>query len=250
MAKTEEKAEPKVEIPDTAPFGATMIWGKKGVGKTLACLNSPWKPVLVFDTENSSKEYSIHQGKLIELGILNGEFQRFESLDYKTLFDEFVRISKSNEQYGTIVVDTGGQWSEWVAKNRFDTENKSEKLGQIVWGKIRDDLRRTILMLTKHCKCLLFTAHERKYGSVIDPRANPALLEITAISIRLTRDPNMRLPAAQFVASRVPFFPPQVRDFTITKMLSYFGSPADWNKLEEDNKIPPEPVFEGEPTED
>jgi len=256
----ENLSKPAIEIPEKAPFGATIFWGKKGTGKTLLAINSPWLPVHVIDTENSSKEYHMHQKKLIELGILQHEFTRVECLDYPTIQTELYRIVGYNpktpqaprsagEHYGTIVIDTGGQWSEWVANLEHGSAN-SDKLAQIVWGKIRDRLRRTIIELSGHCNCLLLTAHEREYQKVFSPRCNPALLEVAAISIRLQRKPNEQLPTANFVATRIPFFPPSVHQFTIMKMLEYFGKPADWNHLEPEDMIPDEPAFVGPPEEE
>lgn len=239
-------------VPEIAPFGATLIWGKKGTGKTLAGLNSPWEPVHVIDTELSSKEYHLHTKKLIELGFLRSEFTRAECLHYDAIQAEIYRIVGINldkpkerqegEQYGTIVIDTGGQWSEWVATYEHK-KAASQKTGQIVWGRIRDRLRDAILELSGHCKCLILTAHERKYGNDISPRCNPALLEIAAVSIRLQRSANQRLPGGEIVASRVPFFPPRVNDFTLESLLPFFGDPADWNKLDDDQMIIEEPEY-------
>jgi len=225
-----------------APFGATLLWGKKSSGKTLAGLNSPWQPVHTIDTENSSKEYYMNQGRLIDMGILSSEFTRAECLDRVSINAEFSRIKNEKPHYGTILIDTGGQWAEWTA-NFYHSQAASDKVSQITWGKIRDELRRFIIALSKYCDCLLLTAHERKYGPDISPRCNPALIEVAAISIRLVRAPNERLPMAEFVASRIPFFPPRINEFTIAKMLPFFDDPADWKNLKEEDKIPDEPPY-------
>ena len=236
----------KDAIPENAPFGTTIVWGRKGVGKTLACLNSPWRPVHVIDTEFSSKDYALNQAKLIEMGVLVGEFTRSECMDLDTTFRALKEMRGT--EWGTIIIDTGGQWSEWVADLEHSRVPNSEKVAQLVWGKIRSRLRSYLIEMSGMCKCLLLTAHERKYikNPLPDPRCNPALLEIASNSIRLTRGPNQRIPDAEFYASRIPFFPPRIQEFSIAKMLTYFDNPTDWKNLEDENKIPPEPVYEEE----
>lgn len=231
-----------VEIPETAPFGVTLIWGKKGTGKTIAAINSPWEPVLVLDTEMSSLDYWIHQKKLIEMGILTHEFERVDCSTFSLLAKAYYDIVKNKEKtYGTIVIDTAGQWTDWVSEDTWKDANQN--VGQITWGKIRTRLRKALLELNENCKLVVLTAHERKYGNDISPRCNPALLEITAVSIRLQRALNERVPAAEFQTSRLPFFPPRISDFSIEKMLPFMGTPSDWSELKEDEVIPEEPVY-------
>lgn len=233
----------KIAIPERAPFGATVIWGRKGVGKTLACLNSPWQPVHVIDTERSSYEYYEHQKRLVELGTLRGEFTRADCTDY----DSFVAAKDALKQMkgiGTLVIDTGGQWSEWV----HDVHAKSNpKGGQLVWAKVRKELRQYLIGFSGICKCLLLTAHEAQYKGDIYPRCNPALMEIASLSLQLTRDPRKQIPDATFRATRIPFFPQRITGFTIESLLRYFEKPADWKNLADDEKIPetpPEPEIE------
>ena len=44
-----KKGKPLLEVP---PFGITVLWGARKVGKTVGAANSPWKPVHFIDVEN------------------------------------------------------------------------------------------------------------------------------------------------------------------------------------------------------
>lgn len=258
MKKQQETSVLSPEIPEQPPFGLLVITGKKGVGKTLTCLNSPWLPVHMIDTENSSLEYHMHQQKLIEKGFFPAPFTRAECVEPDSIQQEIYRIVGRDPKdpgkkigdgafYGTIAIDTCGQWSDWIASVEHSKKG-ADKIGQIVWGNIRSRLRRALLELGTHCNCLLLTAHEREYKDQISPRCNPAIGEIAAISIRLTRAPNSKLPSAEFLATRIPFFPPRIPNFTVATLLPFFGDPADWEHLAEDQLIPEDmPLIPEEP---
>jgi hypothetical protein len=251
-------------IPDKPPFGPPCIWGKRGVGKTLATLNSPWLPVHIIDIENSSGDYDMHQKRLIELGYFPQEFTRAVCLSMDAFNREVFRITgqevvdgklkKTSDglQFGTIGIDTMGQVATWVAQGKFANASaaKAEKMTQAIWGEVRDSLRNLLLMLQDHCKFIIMTAHEREYpkGS-FSPRVNPGVLELTSYSIRLIKsNPNQKLPDADFTYNRLPFFPPRMQQFSITKMLDYIEKPTDWDNLKKDEMIPdPEPIQEEEP---
>lgn len=246
-------------IPEKPPFGPPCFWGKRGSGKTLAILNSPWQPVHIIDVENSSSDYFIHQKRLIEMGIIPQEFTRTPCLSFEAFNKEYLRITGQEVQggklvktsdglkFGTIGLDTTGQISTWVATSKFASvsEAKAEKMSQVVWGQIRDSLRNMLLQLQEHCDLIILTAHEREYRGAFSPRLNPSILELTSFSIRLMRPPNQKLPDADFTYNRLPFFPPRVQQFTITKMLDYIQHPADWDNLKEEEKtVEPEPYVE------
>ena len=239
-------------MSDTAqkpPFGWLLIWGKKATGKTVAALNSPWQPVHVIDCENSSGDYFEHQARLVETGFLKGAFTRTMCYTLQEYLNELVRITKSTERYGTIVVDTFGQVANWIGEDQFKKEaGKADKQSQIVWGHVRDRIRTQLLELGKRCDLLVVTAHERKYGDDITPRCNPTVLELCSLSVRLTRQPNEKMPTAT-IKARLPFFPPQIKDFTIGKLVDYIQKPANWDKLSEDEKLAepsptPQPGFD------
>jgi hypothetical protein len=246
--------------PIDVPFGPPCIWGKRGSGKTLAILNSPFQPVHIIDDENSSGDYFTHQKRLIELGYFPQEFTRAVCMSLEAFNREYFRITGQEVQngklvktsdglhFGTIGIDTAGQVATWIASAKFAAASpaKAEKMTQAIWGEIRDSLRNLFITLQEHCDYLILAAHEREYpkGS-FSPRVNPGVLELTSFSIRLSRSPNAKLPDADFTYNRLPFFPPRINQFTIAKMLDYIQKPADWDNLAEEEKIPdPEPVVE------
>jgi len=223
------------------PFGWLLIWGKKAAGKTLASLNSPWQPVHVIDCENSSADYFMHQQILTDLGHLRGPFTRASCYTLADYLAEATRIVQGKETYGTIVIDTFGQVTSWVGEDQFTKDARiSEKQGQVVWGHVRDRLRKQMNELGKKCSMLIFTAHEREYPPAsknFSPRCNPSVLELASISIRLTRPPNEKLPTGILSGARLSFFPPQIKDFAIEKLLDYIQKPADWDKLKDDERV-------------
>jgi hypothetical protein len=236
------------DVPQKPPFGIPLIWGEKKSGKTLAALNSPWQPVHVIDSELSTYDYTMHAERLIELRVLRGKFTVANVNTLAEYLAEVSRITdpKAKVRYGTIVLDTFGQISQWVGEDSFTKmADKADKQSQIVWGKIRDRLRAQIIALRSHCDLLITTAHQREYPPLskkYSPRCNPAVQELASLSIRLVRDANKAIPSAEMVGARLPFFPPKIADFTLEKLLGYIQKPADWNKLEEGEKLEKEPT--------
>jgi hypothetical protein len=231
--------EGTIAVPETPPFGSVVVAiGKKGAGKTLLALNSPWTPVHVIDTERSSEDYFKQADRLIQMGVLAGPFTRADCPTYELFDAEIRRILSSKDIYGTLAIDTGGQLSSWMAEKVF-TENAkiADSMSQVVWGKVRDRLRGLVLKLATRAKLVIMTAHERKYGSDISPRMNPSIMEVAGLSVRLVRLPNAKLPGGIIMGSRLPFFPPKIKDFTIASLLQYFENPADWDNLKDDEKV-------------
>jgi hypothetical protein len=229
----------EVYIPEVPPFGTTILFGKKGAGKTLAAINSPWEPVHVVDVEGSSSDYFKEQKKLLEMGILKHGFTRADCPTYAQFNAEMTRLSSNKQMYGTLVIDTGGQWAEW-SRDKVFAENSSivDKQSQVVWGKLRDKLRGGTLFLASRAKLVIVTAHEREFKGVITPRLNPAIIELAAMSWRLVRDPNKSLPDGYLSGARLPYFPPRMQAFTVANLLQFFDAPADWNNLSEGERQP------------
>jgi len=233
-----------IVVPSKPPFGTTVLWGKRKCGKTLAALNSPWAPVHIIDIEDSSADYETHMLRLIEMGIIHDKFTRADCPTYASVGQEFLRIvgtekAPSKIHYGTIVIDTVGQLSSWIGENEFAKPN-AQSMSQVTWGRIRDRLRNMLIQLSAHCDYVVLCAHERVYNNVYSPRANPAILELASISIRLNREANVPIPDGTIDVARLPFFPPRIPKFTITKLLDYIQKPANWEKLNEEEKATPE----------
>jgi hypothetical protein len=233
------------------PFGIVALWGARKVGKTIAAINSPWQPVHVIDVEFSSKDYEDNREMVKELGLITEPWTRESCLVYSDFLIESGRIIKGSDFYGTIVLDTVGQITEWIKTAEFSKNlKKSEKMSQVVWGEVRDRLRGLLLKLQLKTKLIILTAHEREYPpNNFSPRANPAILELASLSFRLTRAPNQKIPDGIVDIARIPVFPPKIPTFTIEKLLDYYKAPTNWDDLKEEEKIddvvttpiPPEP---------
>jgi len=247
--KVVEEYPPGFEYP---PFGITVLWGYRKAGKTIGALNSPWGPRHIIDVEYSSEDYEKQMPKMIEMGIINGEFTRASCLTYHDTRAELDRIINGDLIYGTIILDTVGQLTEWKKRLVFSRtpEWKAQKMSQVVWGEIRDDLRKDIFDLKKKCKFLVMTAHEREYNGVYSPRSNPAMLEVASVSIRLVKKPNQQIPDGIVDIARLPMFPPRIPEFSIAKLLNYVEKPANWDKLENGEAIVETPHIEVPPVED
>lgn len=233
------------------PFGIVALYGTRKVGKTIAGINSPWQPVHVIDVEYSSKDYEDNAELVKELGLIETPWTRESCLTYSDFLVESGRIIKSDEMYGTIMLDTIGQITEWIKTAEFSkNERRSEKMSQVVWGEVRDRLRGMLLKLQLKSKLIILSAHEREYpAGVFSPRANPAILELASLSFRLIRAPNQKIPDGITDIARIPVFPPKIQKFSIAKLLDYYKEPTNWDDLKEDEKvedvvtqtIPPEP---------
>lgn len=236
-------SDEKLYLPEKPPFGLTVLFGVKGSGKSLGAINSPWEPVHVIDVEGSTVDYHNEMGKLVEMGILSHGFTRADCPTYPEFYAELDRIKKDKLHFGTLVIDTGGQYAEWLRDDIFSKNAKAaEKQSQMVWGMVRNQIRDIILKLESRSKLVIVTAHERDYRGVISPRLNPAVIELASLSIRLVRLPNSKLPDGHVYGARLPYFPPRIQGFTVMGLMKYFDAPADWNNLSESEKRPPEPI--------
>lgn len=248
MTEQTTTVQPPVEGHLLPEFGIPIVWGKRGAGKTLFSLNSPYTPVHIIDVENSSKDYETHMDRLIERGFFKSKFTRIFTPQWTDFMAEMTRIASTptidGARYGTIVIDTIGQVTEWVKTDEFAKNAAiATKMSQVVWGKVRDRLRNMLLMLSKHADMVILLAHEREYEHVVSPRCNPGVLELTSVSVRLVRDPNQQIPDGLITYARLPFWPPRIPQITLSKMLTFIERPADWDKLTEEEKAPPEPVY-------
>jgi hypothetical protein len=236
-----KKAEESKALPE---FGIPIVWGKRGAGKTLFSLNSPYTPVHVIDVENSSADYEAHMDRLIERGYFKEKFTRIFTPQYTDYMREMNRIAHLDGMTGgTLVIDTVGQVTEWIKTDEFGRNpSKSEKMPQVVWGTIRDRLRNMLLMISAHYSMIILLAHEREYNKVYSPRCNPGVLELTSISVRLTRDPNKQIPDGLITYARLPFWPPRIPEVTLSKMLTFIEKPADWDKLAPEQLQPEEVI--------
>ncbi len=259
---TKEKKE--VYVPNEPPFGGMLIWGSRKEGKTLMSLNSPWQPVHIIDLEDSAKDYESQSKRMIEAGYLRGEFTRAACYTWGEFKKEWERIvghqivanSRREEtypkikdaedtHYGTIIIDTAGQWTEWVKSEVFGraTVDEANKMSQVVWGRVRDALRNQYLGLAKHCDMLIVTAHMSSYNNIDSPRCNPTILELVSLGVQVKRQPNQLIPNGKIDIARLPFFPPRVKEVTIEKLVNYVDNPADYDNLSEDEMVMEEPKY-------
>jgi hypothetical protein len=221
------------------PFGITVLWGPRKVGKTVAALNSLWLPIHIIDNEFSAKDYEDNFETVKELGLIENEFTRASCLMYQDFMNESSRIIKGDETYGTLILDTTGQITTWLANAHFASvsQSKAEKMSQVVWGEVRDRLRDMLLKLQVKTKLIILTAHEREYANVKSPRANPSILELASLSIRLERRPNQQIPDGIVDVARLPVYPPRIPQFSIAKLLTYHKKPVDWDNLAPDEQV-------------
>lgn len=247
----EQPKETRLVIPEKPPFGVTLAWGKRKVGKTLFALNSPWLPVHIIDTEDSAADYEQHMNRLLDMSTLKNEFTRSVCYEWNDFTKAVTEILASETKYGTIIIDTSGQVTEWIKTDTFQSAGteKATKMGQVVWGDVRNRIRNMLLKLMKQSNLVILTAHEREYNGVQSPRCNPALLELASLSIQLTKNPNQQVPDGVIDVARLPFFPPRIPQITIEKLLPYVDKPADYENLPEEEKAPEVEVYIPEDTE-
>ena len=219
------------------PIGVFLIWGQKGAGKTIFGLTSPYKPVLVLDTERSS--YVYHTKKLFD-------FERMDCLDWQAFAGAAKAIPEG--KYGTVVVDTIGQAGQWISDYQFKSAGKKgDSQSMMVWGEVRNMIRNLILSLMGKAKILVLTSHARTdYQAArqrqvkYEPRANPAFSELADVSVQLIREPNQRVPHGLIEErDRSMSLPPRVDPCTWEKLLGYLlEQPADWENLKPEEMAP------------
>jgi len=220
-----------------APIDVILVWGRPGSGKTLFGLNSPYKPILVLDTERSAKLYQAHfqfdWKDCVTYGGPEGLASALQALE--------------PGQYGTLVIDTATQWCEWVARAVFAREaHRAEKQSQLVWGLVKGEIRQTIQELLNKVQVIVFTAHDRaRYGSSgeREPKVLDPIMEYATVAIQLVRDPNQRIPRGAVTKSRILALPPQLPKATWEVLLHYVTHPADWANLKAEERVPEEVLY-------
>jgi len=219
------------------PIGVFLVWGQKGAGKTIFGLTSPYRPVLVLDTERSS--YVYHAKQLFD-------FERKDCLDWQTFVKEVKGIQEG--QYGTIVVDTAGQVGEWVAEHKFQEAGKrAESQSTRIWGEVRSMIRNLLFSLMKKAQIVVLTAHARvDYHAMrqkiarYEPRLNPTFQELVDVSVEMGRADNQKVPYGVIgERDRSLSLPPKVEPCTWEKLLGYLlEQPADWQNLKPEEVAP------------
>lgn len=220
---------------------AVLVWGGPGVGKTLFGITSPYRPVLVLDTEEGARLYKI--GGLFD-------FNREDCSSYHSeegLKRILEKTIASPEQWGTIVVDTGTQWCQWLSRDFFEKNRAmANNQSMLLWGMIKDDLRTTLAGLKRKCQMLVITSHDRFiYGQKDkkEPRVLSPVMELVDASLQLKRTPNKRIPSAIIQKSRIMALPPSLREATWAELLRYtMKAPADWDNLKPE-ELAPETIY-------
>ncbi len=180
------------------PIRCLLVWGEPGSGKTIFAASSPYKPVLLLDTEDGSGLYQR------ELG-----FERIDCLDLDSIESHLAALQPG--QYGTVVIDTVSAWWEAVSL-RFQERDpqRFEKMSQLVWGDAKRHVRRVIRETLERCQVLVFTAHDRSdydNKSEREPKIPSTVMEWASVSLQLMRRPEGGPPLAKVNKSRILALP-------------------------------------------
>lgn len=251
---TERQEEYKVK---EAPLSVVTVFGEIGCGKTIFGLTSPYKPVMVFDTERSSKLY-IHLYDFTRKGFTGwgGEEGMKAALE-----------ALSAGQYGTLVIDTATHLCEWMTKEAFKRasqikfssgKTRAEVQSQLVWAEAKQAVRDVIYTLFDKVQVIVLTAHARnKWGvtGVREARVLDPIFEVSDIVMQLIRKPNQQIPSGILgtdqTKSRLMALPPRLPQATWPVILKYITEkPANWDELAPEELAPevlyPTPSLEDE----
>jgi len=238
-----EKTKP---LPQEAPISIITVWGASGVGKTLFGITSPYKPVLVLDTEKGAKPYKVS-------GLYDFKHIQCQTWLGPEGLKEQIRIIRRGE-YGTITIDTGTQFCDWVAKETFTNApaKKVDKQSMLVWGDAKHTLRQILMELMTKTKVIVITANSRlqKDGETREARILEPVFALSDVFMELRRDPNQRIPYGLVMPptskSRIMSLPPRLPQATWETILRYIlEKPADWNNLTSDESIPEKLLYPG-----
>jgi hypothetical protein len=233
-------------LPQEAPISIITVWGASGVGKTLFGITSPYKPVLVLDTERGAKPYKVS-------GLYDFKHNQCQTWMGKEGLKEQIRIIRRGE-YGTVLIDTGTQFCDWVAKETFTKSpaKKVEKQSMLVWGDAKHTLRQILMELMPKTKVIVITAGSRlqKDGETREARILEPVFALSDVFMELRREPNQRIPYALTMPptskSRIMGLPPRIPKATWEAILGYIlQKPADWNNLTPDESIPEKLLYPG-----
>lgn len=239
---TEKQEEYKAH--QEAPLSVVTVWGEIGSGKTLFGINSPYKPVMVFDMERGSRPYKAHF-----------EFDRKEFTRWSGKKGLQVGLANlESGKYGTLVIDTATHLCEWVSGQKFfeagqikfsSGKTKAEVQSQLVWADAKQTIRDIIYSVYDKVQVVVLTAHARnKWGTnrrearVLDP-----IFELSDLVIQLIRKPNQKIPSGvlgtEETKSRIMALPPRLPQATWPVILDYITKkPADWDKLAPEELAP------------
>lgn len=241
----ERKSNEGDKVLRLPPIKVFMVWGQKGMGKTTFGITSPYRPVLVLDTENSSHLYHVHG--------IGGSFDRIDCLGMD--WAEFGRAVQAipQDKYKTIVLDTAGEVGEMAKVYHFTKPGANpEKQSMLLWGEVRKSVRNLVVALLKKCEVLIVTAHARTdYNAMragrakLEERVHGAFLELADVSIQVVRDPNQKVPYGIVgERNRGGFLPPKITPLTWDRILHYcFNKPPDWDNLQPDEMLKPEEIY-------
>jgi hypothetical protein len=242
-SKGSENLSPLIQ---EAPISVITVWGASGVGKTLFGITSPYKPVLVLDTEKGAKPYKVS-------GLY--EFNHVQCVTWMGAsgLKEQLRIIRRGE-YGTVVIDTGTQFCDWVAKDTFTKApaKKVDKQSMLVWGDAKHTVRQILMDLMPKTKVIVITAGSRlqKDGETREARILEPVFALSDVFMELRRDPNQRIPYGLTMPptskSRIMSLPPRIPKATWDALLRYIlEKPADWTNLAIDEFIPEKLLYPG-----
>jgi len=238
------------------------VAGEAGAGKTLFGLTcGDDRPVLVFDYEGSSASYEgILNIKRLDVPTLllehyNGDY---DSEDIYHHFSE--TIGKIREDYYSVVlIDTVSELEDAIAafvkKNpgKFGYSSRQfDKLTGVMWGCMKAEWKKLILMLCMKCDTVVLTAHMREdYKNTVPtgkrvPKGKDTILDLSSLYMvldRKTKSGSKEVPikpSGSVVKCRLvmkdggelkPVLPPRLPDATPDGIRKYLKEPADLMNL-------------------
>lgn len=257
------------------------VAGEPGSGKTLfgltvdpGCFNFTKDPsTLVWDTEGSSVSYegSLNFDRIdIPREVLKAKPGGYSSLDLFNFWQQSAeRIPP--EKYKVLVLDTVTEIEDglvdYVKSNpsKFGyTQGQFIKMEGLMWGVVKREWKRLIMMLSNRCETLVLTAHMRDEfkGSQPTgrrlPRVKETVMSVTSLYLILSRQQPARkkaicvVPSAIVKKSRLLFFdkatgnrkqvlPPCLPDASPDGIRKYLKKPVDTENLKISERAVPKP---------
>jgi len=238
---------PQAEAPPRqAPISIITVWGASGVGKTLFAINSPYRPVLILDTERGAKPYKVS-------GLYDFHHLQCPTWMGRDGLKEQLRLIRRG-QYGTVGIDTGTQFCDWVAKEAFTNApaRKVDKQSMLVWGEAKHTVRQILMDLMTKTRVIVITAGSRLQpdGQTREARILEPVFALSDVFMELRREPNRRIPYGLTMPptskSRIMGLPPRLPAATWEALLGYIlEKPADWDHLAAAESIPDQLLYPG-----